>query len=134
MATDQNNFSITVQGSGDLSAKQYFLMALTTAGQAAAVAARGGMADGVNVSKSTATGNQMELVVQGVTKCAAGDSSGTATAIVYGTKLISSSVGQAVASTIAIGDHTIGWALDNLSTGSTGVIRICFAPNAMSSS
>jgi hypothetical protein len=134
MATGQLPFSVTVQGTGDLSSKQYYLMALSTAGRAAAATARGQSVDGVNLSKSTATGNQMELAVLGVTKVAAGDSSAMANAIVYGTRLISSSIGQAVPSTANVGNHIVGYALDNLSTGSTGIIRACLIPNAMSSS
>jgi hypothetical protein len=45
---------------------------------------------------------------------------------VNGTQVVASSQGQAVASTGA-GLHRIGFALDSLSTGSTGIIRVQIA-------
>lgn len=123
MAYEEILQTITLAADEDLSAKQYFLVAVSTDGQAKAVATRGATAIGVNQEKSTAAGISTKIGVYGVTKVAAGDTS-AGSAIVAGDTLMSSSVGRAVPTTLNIGDLVIGQALTPLSSGVTGVISM----------
>lgn len=121
MAYEENLQSITLQADEDLSSKQYFCVAASTDGQAKVVAARGATVLGVNQEKSTAAGISTRIGVYGVSKVAAGDTSGGA-AIVPGDMLMSSSVGRAVPTTLNIGDLVFAQALTSLAASNTGVI------------
>lgn len=123
MAYEEQLTSITLEADADLSSKQYFLVTVSTDGQAKTVAARGGSAIGVNQEKSTAAGIATRIGVFGVSKVAAGDTSAGA-AIVAGDMLMSSSVGRAVPTTLNVGDLVIGTALTPLAASVTGVISM----------
>lgn len=126
--------NVTLESDTDLSASQYRLMSVTTAGRVLRVATRGAAAIGVLQEKTTETGQSQKIAVYGVSKVAAGDSSGMENAINYGTPLIASSVGRAVPTTLNIGDRVIGLALGSLSTGATGIIPMLITHQGMSSS
>jgi hypothetical protein len=84
---------------------------------------RGHRFTGVLLGNSTEATFQ-EVQVSGVAKMAAGDSSAMETAITVGLTLSLSTIGQAVPSTGGAGEWKIGTALDSLTTGSTGIIRV----------
>lgn len=121
------------ESSGDMSSYQYHAVVASTANgadQVTVVATRGGNVSGVWQHNSTQqTSGAMR--VYGVTKMAAGDSSGMENAITVGSKVVASSAGQAVPSTEA-GQHVIGIAYGTLSTGSTGIIPVMLTLGAIS--
>jgi len=115
----------TLKSSGDMSADQYTAVVASSAnvaGGCTIVAAIGAKVSGVWTGDSTAA-EQGAVQHSGVAKLQAGGSSGMDTAITEGTIVVASSVGYAVPSSGA-GQHQIGQALDPLSTGSTGIIRV----------
>lgn len=128
---------ITRKSSGDTSSYQYRLFALSTtntADGAILATARGQKVDGVWQNNSTAA-EFGKLRVIGVSKVAAGDSSDMETAIAPGTLLKASSIGQAVPSTAGtVNPHAFGFALEALSTGSTGIIAAVVLPALVSTS
>lgn len=134
MAYEEALTSVTFPSSGDLSAAQYLLGRLTTAGTIGPTTARGAPCLGVIQDNSTEALFSTKLGVYGITKVAAGDSSGTDGAITFMTPLMASSVGRAVPSTVNIGDYVIGRALQTLTTGTQGVISMLLTHQAMSSS
>lgn len=116
---------LTLKSSGDMSSNQYKAVRASTTnadGGCTVVAARGGLATGVYLDDSTAA-TFGRVARSGIVKMLAGDSSAMDTAITQGLPVVASSQGQAVPSTAA-GQHRIGYALDSLSTGSTGIIRV----------
>lgn len=117
-----------VNGSGDLSSKQYYAVAPATsgAGYVAPVATRGSLSIGVTQDKSTAAGNSCQVGIGGIGKLACGDSSAGEVAISPGTVLVASSVGRGVPST-ATGLHTLAIALDSLSTGAQAILTVRYA-------
>ena len=123
----------TVKSSGDMSDHQYKAVQLSTANDAdgaIVVATRGGLVDGIWKDNSTAaTPGSMQVL--GFAKVAAGDSSAMPSAITRGTRLVASSVGQAVPSTAA-GQKLIGISYSNLGTGSTGLITAFLTIGAIS--
>lgn len=126
MSKDLRLFDISLNSSGDESSNQYkacVASSAVSAGGLAIVAARGGRFTGVLQDKSTAAGISSLVRVAGITKMAAGDSSGMETAITEGLPVICSSNGQAVPSTAAT-DAKIGTALEPLATDSTGIISV----------
>ena len=94
------------------------------------VAVRGAKMTGVYQHNSTAQ-EAGSVMVTGVTKMAAGDSSAMDNAITAGLRVVASSIGQAVPSTVA-GQHVVGIALEPLTTGSTGIIAVLLTPGAIS--
>ncbi len=135
MAYDQYNSTfLTLDSSGDLSASQYFLTSVSTAGadvagpntflRTAIPAVRGGFVIGAIQDNSTQTGFSTKVAVLGISKVAAGDTSAMENAISPGTKLISSSVGRAVPTTNAVLDYRFGVALQALATGATAIIPV----------
>lgn len=122
MALEIPGLKITRESSGDMSAHQYRAVAFSSAGGAAIVAARGGLAHGVWLGNSTAR-TYGDVQVTGVAKLQAGDSSGMEAAITEGRVVVASSRGMAVPSTGA-GQHRLGFAMEPLATGSTGVIGV----------
>lgn len=122
-----------VLSSGDMTSNQYRAVQLSTtnnADGAILTATRGGAVNGVWQDNSTvATAGAM--MVLGVSKLAAGDSSGGTGAITRGTVLVASSAAQAVPSTGA-GQHVIGYSLGNLSSDSTGTIPVMLTIGAIS--
>jgi hypothetical protein len=118
--------------SGDMSSKQYRIVVASTANAAdsvTVVAARGGNLTGVWQDNSTvATAGALRVL--GVSKVAAGDSSG-GSAITIGAKVVASSQGQAVLSTAA-GQHVLGIAMGPLGASSTGVIPVMLTIGAIS--
>ena len=126
MTTDLRLFDITLNSSGDNSSDQFKAVVASSATNdqgMALVAARGGRFTGVLQDKSTVAGVASQVRVGGITKMAAGDSSAMETAITQGLPVMCSSVGQAVPSTAAT-DAKIGTALETLTTGSTGIIKV----------
>lgn len=126
MTTDLRLFDITLNASGDNTSNQFKAVvasSATVAGGSSVVSARGGRFTGVLQDKSTAAGIASSIRVLGITKMAAGDSSAMETAITEGLPVMCSSVGQAVPSTAAT-DAKIGTALESLTTGSTGIIKV----------
>ena len=134
MAFDGPGFDFTLPANADLSTEQYHLVDFTTDGKLRVATARGQRCHGVVQDKSTASGNASKFRFGGMSKVAAGDSSAMDNAIVFGTPLISSSVGQAVPTTDGLGDFIIGFAFGNLSTGSTGIIPAMLTLAGQSSS
>src|SRR6185369_6193525 len=109
----------------DMSGNQYKAVAASSVnndGGCVVVATRGGKVTGVFLDNSSAQTNG-RVARGGVVKLQAGDSSGMDIAITQGLVVVASSKGQAVPST-GSGQHRIGFALDSLSTGSTGIIRV----------
>lgn len=136
MSFDMNEgFSLTRRSSGDTSSYQYRLMALSTtnANDGCVLAtARGQLVHGVWQNNATAA-EYGKLKVAGVSKVAAGDSSAMETGITEGTLLKASSIGQAVPSTAGtVNPLVIGYALEALSTGSTGIIAAMIIPALLS--
>lgn len=121
-----------VKSSGDMSSHQYKAIQFSTTNDAdggIVVATRGGKVDGVWQGNSTA-GTAEAVMVYGVSKLAAGDSSGGA-AINRGARVVASSKGQAVTSTAA-GQHLIGISLGSLGASSTGLIPVLLTLGAIS--
>lgn len=126
MTTELKLFDITLNSSGDESSNQYKAVIASSAvasGGLAVVATHGGKFVGVLQDKSTAAGIASRVTVAGVTKMQAGASSGHEVAITEGLPLVCSSVGDAVPSSSA-GEAVIGMALESLSSGSTGIIKV----------
>lgn len=122
-----------LESSGDMSSNQYKAVQFsTTNGDNGAIvtAARGGAVHGIWQGNST-TATALGVMVLGVSKVVAGDSSAMENAISYGTRLVASSQGAAVPSTGA-GQHLIGISLGTLSTGSTGIIPALLTIGAIS--
>lgn len=121
---------ISLASSGGSSGNQYKAVVATSSaasGGYAVVGTRGGKVTGVLQENSTqATDHRIRTI--GVTKVAAGDSSGAPSAITEGGLLSASSQGQAVASSGAAGDYVFGYALDALGTTSTGIISAIVFP------
>lgn len=124
---------ISLVSSGDMSTHQYKAVQASTTNVdqgAVLVAVRGAAVTGVYQHNSTAR-EAGSVMVTGVTKMIAGDSSAMDNAITNGRRVVASSVGAAVPSTAA-GQHLIGIALESLSTGSTGIIAVLLTPGAIS--
>lgn len=118
--------SISRKATGDMSSNQYQCVLASSsdaAGEIAVVAVRGGHVTGVVQDKSTAAGLASKVAISGVSKVAAGDSSGMENAITEGAFVMASSLGQAVPTTAAT-LHIFGMALEPLATGTTGIISI----------
>ena len=133
MAFEIPGTKYTRLSSGDMSAHQYkaVLDSTTNADEGTAVVAtRGGRLSGIWQQNSTAT-EAGEVMLTGISKVAAGDSSGMDTAITQGSNVVCSSKGAAVPSTGA-GQYLIGQAKESLSTGSTGIIAVALAIGAIS--
>lgn len=122
---------ISLASSGGSSGNQYKAVVATSSaanGGYAVVGTRGAKVTGVLQENSTqATDHRIRVI--GVTKVAAGDSSGAPTAITEGGLLQSNAQGQAVASTGNPGEHVFGYALDALGTTSTGIISAIVFPS-----
>ena len=126
MTTDLRLFDITLNSSGDESSNQYkgvIASSAVAAGGLAVVATHGGKFIGVLQDKSTASGIASLVRVAGITKMQAGASSGHEIEITEGLLLVCSSKGDGVPSSSA-GEAIVGMALEQLSTGSTGIIKV----------
>ena len=126
MTTDLRLFDITLNSSGDESSNQYKAVnasSAVAAGGLAVVATHGGTLIGVLQDKSTASGIASLVRVAGITKMQAGASSGHEIEITEGLLLVCSSNGDGVPSSEA-GEAIVGMALEQLSTGSTGIIKV----------
>ena len=124
---------ISLKSSGDMSSHQYKAVQASTTNATdgcTVVAARGAALTGVYQNNSTASEAGL-VMLTGVSKVVAGDSSAMDNAITAGKRVCASSVGAAVPSTVA-GQHLIGIALEPLTTGSTGVIAVLLTPGAIS--
>lgn len=133
MATEKAYGDLTLLSSGDMSSHQFrgVKASTTNAVDGAILAtARGQAITGVWQNNSTQS-EAGRLITFGVSKMQAGDSSAMENAITVGAHVAISSVGNAVPSTDT-SDATIGIALDGLSTGSTGIIRVLVVPGASS--
>ena len=123
---------ITLLSSGDMSTHQYKAVQASTTNAVdgcTVVATRGGKVTGVYQNNSTQA-EAGSVMVDGVTKMIAGDSSAGA-AISVGDFVVASSVGAAVASTnttLAV----IGIALEGLAASSTGIISVLLRQGATS--
>lgn len=126
MTTDLRLFDITFDASGDNTNNQYkgvFATSSDASGEIAVVSTHGGKFIGVLQDKSTAAGIASLVRVAGITKMQAGASSGHEIAITEGLLLVCSSKGDGVPSSSA-GEAIVGMALESLSTGSTGIIKV----------
>lgn len=135
MSFEIPGIDLSLQSSGGRSGDQYkAVFATSSAGSSgyAVVAAIGNKLIGVLQENSTEITPQ-RVRVSGVSKVAAGDSSGMETAITQGLAVVASSKGQAVPIS-SQGQSLIGYALESLSTGSTGIIAVLLAVGAKSSS
>ena len=131
MAYEEILQSITFPSSGDMSANQYFIVRVSTAGQVGPTSARGAAGIGPLQDNSTATAFSVKIAAYGVSKVAAGDSSAGAL-IAFWDALVATSAGRAVTST-GTGLHVIGRALTTLSSGVTGVISMLITQEGLSS-
>lgn len=128
MAYEIPGLTLTLLSSGDMSGNQYKCVRASSAnadGGATLVAERGGLLTGVWQDNSTAA-TYGKVMFTGVSKVLAGGGD----AITQGAVLVASSAGQAVPST-ASGQHTIGFALESLSSDATGVIPVQLAIGAI---
>ena len=119
--------------SGDMSSAQYHAVQASTTNDAEGciiTATRGGKVTGVYQNNSTAS-EAGQVMLTGITKVVAGDSSAMDNGITVGLPVVASSKGRAVPSTAA-GQYLIGIALEPLSTGSTGIIAVALAIGAIS--
>lgn len=116
MGQKNNEQAISVPASGDLSSDQYKFVVINSSGQLAVVSAAGGDADGVLADKPSAAGRAGKLVYGGKTKVLYGGS------VTAGEKLQSNASGQAI--TAALGDHVLGKALVDGSSGDVGEILL----------
>ena len=127
MTTDLRLFDITFDASGDNTNNQYkgvfATSSVNASGEIAVVSTHGGKFIGVLQDKSTAAGIASLVRVAGITKMQAGASSGHEIAITEGLLLVCSSKGDGVPSSSA-GEAIVGMALEQLSTGSTGIIKV----------
>ena len=126
MTTDLRDFDYTFKATGDNTSNQYkavFATSSDASGEVAVVATHGGKFVGVLQDKSTAAGISTLVRISGVTKMQAGASSGMELEITEGLPVVASSVGDAVPSSSA-GEAVIGMALEQLTTGSTGIIKV----------
>ena len=127
MTTDPRLFDITFDASGDNTDNQYkgvfATSSVNASGEVAVVATHGGTFIGVLQDKSTASGIASLVRVAGITKMQAGASSGMEIEITEGLPLGCSSKGDAVPSS-STGNAVIGMALEQLTTGSTGIIKV----------
>jgi hypothetical protein len=126
MTTDLRLFDFTFDATGDNTSNQYkavFATSSDASGEVAVVATHGGKFVGVLQDKSTAAGIASLVRIAGITKMQAGASSGMEIEITEGLPLVCSSKGDAVPSSSA-GEAVIGMALEQLTTGSTGIIRV----------
>jgi hypothetical protein len=126
MTTDLRLFDVTFDATGDNTSNQYkavFATSSDASGEVAVVATHGGKFVGVLQDKSTAAGIASLVRVAGITKMQAGASSGMEIEITEGLPLVCSSVGDAVPSSSA-GEAVIGMSLEQLTTGSTGIIKV----------
>lgn len=133
MASDIPLLDLTLLSSGDMSSNQYKAVQASTTNAVdgcIVVATRGAAITGVYQDNSTQS-EAGRVRALGVTKIAAGDSSAMENGIKPGSWLQASSVGHAVPSTDTR-NAPIGIALDALSTGSTGIIRMLVIPGATS--
>lgn len=121
MAFEQNVRFRTVPASGNLSANQYYLVKLSTTGQAAVQTTRGGVVFGSLYDKSTAAGISTRVAWDGTVKIWAGGS--TETLITPGTALVASTAGVAIPRS-TINSYVIGRAAEVLSSGTTGIIAV----------
>lgn len=133
MSFEIPGLEISLLSSGDMSSNQYKAVSASTTNSidgAIVVATRGGRPNGVWQHNST-TAEAGGLLITGVTKMVAGDSSAMENAIAAGDPVVASSNGHAVPSTGA-GQPLLGLALEALSTGSTGIISVQLAIGAIS--
>lgn len=117
MATNQEQFCITLEAGQDLSAKQFRFMTLASDGQIDPTG-DGALAVGVLQNDPDTAGHAAEVAIMGQTKVVAG---GTVTG---GADVASDAAGEAVAA--ASGDEILGTAIDGGADGE--VIRIVFNP------
>lgn len=133
MSFEIPGLKISLVSSGDMSSHQYKAVRASTTNAVdgcVLVAARGARATGVYQHNST-TAEAGQVMLMGVTKMQAGDSSGMENAIAVGAPVMASSVGAAVPSTDTR-DARIGFALEPLATGSTGIIAVFLCLSATS--
>lgn len=133
MSYEIPGLNISLVSSGDMSSHQYKAVRASTTNAVdgcVLLSARGTRATGVYQHNST-TSEAGKVMVLGVTKMQAGDSSGMESAIAVGAPVMASSVGAAVPSTDT-SDARIGFALEPLGTGSTGIIAVLLCLSATS--
>jgi hypothetical protein len=119
MAHEANLVNITLPASGDLSTKQYYIVAVNSSGQAA-VCGDGAMAAGVLQNKPSAAGRSSTVAVSGITKVIA------AGIIAPGAKIASDNAGKATTATT--GEYVIGIALNTANTAASDVFPILLLP------
>ena len=128
MSYEQIGLDVTRRSSGDMSSHQYKLVTFSTANDAKGCilsTERGTLTHGVWQGPKSTVAEYGRVRVVGVTKVAAGDSSAMDVAITAGSLLQASSVGQAVPSTAGtVNPNLVGFAMESLSTGSTGIISM----------
>jgi hypothetical protein len=130
MAYEEALRCLTLLSSGSHASDQYKIMAASTAngGEFTLQTTKGGLAVGVLQDNSTAACG-CKIGFAGVTKVAAGNSTGAAISV--GATLIASTLGVAVPST-GTNDFVVCQALEALSSGSTGVIAAQFVMSYLS--
>ena len=136
MAFEKLTLTDSLLSSGGSTGDLYKIVVATSSNQSggyAVVAVRGAQWTGI------LQGNSTEQVAQtigytGISRVAAGASSGMDTAITEGSIVISSTVGQVVPATSAGVAFPVGYALETLTTGSTGVIAVLLTPGARTTS
>ena len=135
MAYENFGIDINARSSGDTSANQYHLMVLSTtytADGCVLATTAVDMGTGIWQNNSTQAENG-KLRVVGVTKAVVTVASA---AVAPGTRLQAStgSAGHLTVYSLATGHKAVGFALEALSTGSTGIISIFMLPSDGSTS
>jgi len=128
MSFEQVGLDVTRKSSGDMSSYQYRLVTFSTANSAKGCVLsteRGTLTHGVWQGPKSTVAEYGRVRVVGVTKVAAGDSSAMDVGITEGCLLKASSVGQAIPSTAGtVNPNLVGFSMESLSTGSTGIITM----------
>jgi len=121
MAYEEVLTSITLPASADLSSYQYHLVSATTAATAQLQTTKGGYVVGVLQDKSTAANIGSKIGIFGVTKVAAGNAATTGFNV--GTPLVAATSSVATVWSTA-GSYVVGYALEHLTSGTSGVVSM----------
>ena len=122
MAVEYPGQIISLPSTGNLSAKQYYIVKLSTADNCALQTSQGGFSIGVlQNTPSTDGGDGASVMINGITKVV---KASTGNAISHGSALVSSTAGTAILSTGGTDDWVIGRSLDDMAAATTGVIKM----------
>jgi len=131
MAIEKGLNCISFPASGDLSAKQYFLVQQASDEEIQVVSAKGGVCLGVLQNDPGAVGRAADVAYLGMTKVQA---STTATgAISVGSQLIAAAGGKAIVASTGGTAFVAGRAIEALTTGNSALISMLLTYEGASS-